>query len=65
MFFKKHEKPPLREFNCFLLCYTGAKLRKIIGSASVFPKKVGENHHIFMGKFHKIPRNSLIFSDIL
>lgn len=40
--FMKHEKPPLREFNYFLLCYTGAKLRKIIGSASDFPKKLGK-----------------------
>lgn len=55
MFFKKHEKPPLREFNCFLLCYTGAKLRKIIGSASDFPKKLGKTITFLWEKFTKFP----------
>ena len=60
MFSKKHEKPPLREI---IFCI--GKITKNNWNDKRFSQKVGENHHIFMGKFHKIPRNSLIFSEIL
>lgn len=45
MFFKKHEKPPLRKI---IFCI--GKITKNNWNDKHFSQKVGENHHIFMGK---------------